>query len=262
MHLWEIAEIPNLAKISFNKRTITSNDAKTIQMVDSKDQRLKLAFQLALRYADNWNRHFLLEISTKHKNKKPPEKKAVNIRKLKDMWKNVSKLDDDVLLFLHRASDFTGEYSKHQYSEVTAINALFALEMQVTKAYLKLRSTTTGLPKRPEMHKKIRMLHSYGRIKSHQHLLLLLALVHIRNKLAHTEWTKLKELGVQRLQVCIERRHRVWREDTKSMRVVCGPKYSRNPNAYFTTDKRLKHETARLILQKVIDGIVILHKVS
>ncbi len=266
--LLEIVEIPNLTSISYKTTggNITCKDGKTVLIASNKKEELslKLAFQLALRYAKNWNKRFLLDVLKEGKDKKLTVRSlAINIRKLKSMSEELSKLDDeDILLFLHRASDFTGEYSGRQYSEVTAINALFALEMQVNKAYKKLRSTTTYLPKDPETHKKIQILHSYGRIKSHKHLVLLLALVGIRNKLAHAEWTELKGVQVQPLPVCIERRHKSWKRGTKAMQVLCGPQYSKNPNSYFTSDKRLKHETSRLILKKVIDAIMILHNLS
>ncbi len=221
----KMINIPNLGTAIYksDKGNIVCKKDTIIQVAFNKKHHrlLKLAFQLALRYADNWNRHFQLKALKKNRNKRSVERsKPVSILKLKYMWTKLSELDEDVLMFLHRASDFTDKYS-----EVTAVNALFGLEIAINIAYRKFQKYLPPEEEVENVREKIDALHGSDIITSHKDIRLLLALVSVRNKLAHVKWTRIKTAGVSPLSSCICLCHERGLGNPTAMGVLRGPNY-------------------------------------
>ncbi len=126
--------------IDTNKVKITSEDGENVKIVGEKKhhEQVQLSFQLAYRFLDYWNHYIRLVDYHSERSGVVKSIRNVDLSKLQDIQARLVVLDPDVLLFLHRASDFI-----NRYSEVAAIIALFALELQVERTYKQLKKIIT-----------------------------------------------------------------------------------------------------------------------
>lgn len=252
----EPVQVPPLPRFYYETDggKITCEDSNGVK-ITAKDKeqhdKLKVAFQLACRHVDRWEHHFRLLSPEEELEETIKQYEALNDQELKDSFNKLVGLHYTVLLYLHRASDFI-----NRYSEVAVVTALFGLELQVNKIYEKLEEDGKIKGKVPlrcieGLHNKICNLNKNGFIKEKNDLQWLLALVGLRNKLAHVDLGKLK-----RSDVCDCEDKRI-----DSLMTLLELKEEDFYNS--SVDKsRLKHGPSKKLINRVIEAIVVLHNIK
>lgn len=231
-----------------------TSDGKRVKILaknKKERERLKVALQVTCRSIDRWKHYFRL--SNKQELAKKIKEKPITARnnnELKRWFGKFYSLNDIVLLFIHRASDFV-----NVYSETSIINALFALESQVNITYTKVQKSKPSLPRPDELDTQHKVCKLENKIKrSGYSIWKLLALIRLRNKLAHSEWG---EILTAKVQSCPDKGRRSEKLLIKKLGLT-----RKHFKISAEGQLRLTHKSSRLILTDVIDAIIVLNNIS